>query len=486
MSNILFATSEVFPLIKTGGLADVAASLPRALMKLGHNLRILLPAYPAVMKAAAEVELKKLKTLELDGQVITLWKTRLPGTKLFVWLVDIPQFSEREGNPYCDPSGNDWPDNPARFFIFAKVARLIALNAAGLRWPVDIVHCNDWQTGLIPALLSQDNPRPATIFTIHNLAYRGLFPYQAFIDLQLPHEFWHHDCLEFYGQLSFMKGGLVYADQITTVSPTYAKEIQTPESGHGLDGLLRYRAASLTGILNGIDADEWNPGADNYLEQTYTRRTLGGKQKNKVASQKRLGLAQDDSIPLLGFIGRLVDQKGIEIILAILPKLLAEGCQVAILGSGMEYFEEALKQLSQENPQKLSVTIGYNESLAHQIEAGVDMFMMPSLYEPCGLNQMYSLRYGTVPIVHDIGGLRDTVTDLTDEEISNKKIVANGFVFSPFSAEALHICIQRAVSIYQKKPLWRKLQENGMSQDLSWKRSAQEYAALYDKLLVVA
>lgn len=478
MSNILFATSEVYPLIKTGGLADVAASLPRALTKLGQNLRILLPAYASVMKAAAATELKKVNKLNVDGQEVILWKTRLPNTRVVVWLVDIPAFSAREGNPYCATDGNDWPDNAQRFYLFAKVARLIALNIAGLKWPVDLVHCNDWQTGLIPALLSQDSPRPATVFTIHNLSYRGLFSYQTFVELGLPYDWWHPERIEFYGQISFIKGGLVYADRITSVSPTYAQEIQTLQFGNGLDGLLRYRQTSLSGILNGIDTDEWNPATDPYLAQTYNRKTLNKKQKNKIALQESLGLTSDENTPLLGFIGRLVDQKGIALIIEILPRLLSSGVQVAILGAGMTHYESMLKKLAGEYGNQLSVTIGYNESLAHQIEAGVDMFLMPSAFEPCGLNQMYSLRYGTVPIVHAVGGLRDTITDF----IVGQEHSANGFWFIEFTGEALLAAIERAIQCYQQKKIWQALQVNGMSLDLSWQRSARDYVTLYESI----
>lgn len=477
MSNILFATSEVYPLIKTGGLADVAASLPRALTKLKHNVRVLLPAYASVMKTAA-AELKKITVLEVDGQPVTLWKTLLPGTRVWVLLADAPAFSEREGNPYCGPDGYDWPDNAERFLLFAKVARLIALDKAGLQWPVDIVHCNDWQTGMIPALLSADNPRPATVFTIHNLAYRGLFSWDTFASLGLPHEFWHMDRLEFYGQLSFMKGGLVYADHITTVSPSYAEEIQTPDAGNGLDGLLRHRRHVLSGILNGIDADEWNPGTDKHIAQTYNRRTLANKQKNKTALQERSGLEVSDK-PLLGFIGRLVDQKGVDLILADLPQLLSDGCQCVILGSGMKNFEEEFTQLAKKYPQHLSVTIGYSESLAHLIEAGVDIFLMPSAYEPCGLNQLYSLRYGTLPVVHAVGGLRDSVIDFAEPTQTD----ATGFMFYQYTTHGLYTAVQRALATFQDKKTWRMLQNNGMAQDLSWQRSAEEYVRLYGQLL---
>ena len=477
MSNILFATSEVFPLIKTGGLADVAASLPRALIKLKHNVRIVLPGYASVMKAAAG-DVKKVTVFDVDGEPVTLWKTLLPGTRVLVWLVDAPAFSERDGNPYCGPDGFDWPDNAQRFLLFAKVARLIALNQAGLDWPVDVVHCNDWQTGMIPALLAQDNPRPATVFTIHNLAYRGLFSWDTFTSLGLPHELWHMDRLEFYGQFSFMKGGLVYADRVTTVSPTYAEEIQTPDAGNGLDGLLRHRQAVLSGILNGIDADEWNPGTDKHIAQTYNRRTLTNKEKNKVALQERSGLEVSEK-PLLGFIGRLVDQKGVDLILSNLPQLLSEGCQCVILGSGMKDYEERLAQLAQEFPEQLSVTIGYSETLAHQIEAGADIFLMPSAYEPCGLNQLYSLRYGTLPVVHAVGGLRDSVIDFAEPTQTD----ATGFMFYQYTAHGLYNAIQRALAAFQDKKIWRMLQNNGMSKDLSWQRSAEEYGRLYGELL---
>lgn len=477
MSNILFATSEVFPLIKTGGLADVAASLPRALIRLKHNVRIVLPGYASVMKAAAS-DVKKVTVLDVDGESVTLWKTLLPSTRVLVWLVDAPAFSERDGNPYCGPDGYDWPDNAQRFLLFAKVARLIALNQAGLDWPVDVVHCNDWQTGMIPALLAQDNPHPATVFTIHNLAYRGLFSWDTFASLGLPHGLWHMDRLEFYGQFSFMKGGLVYADRITTVSPTYAEEIQTPDAGNGLDGLLRHRQAVLSGILNGIDADEWNPGTDKHIAQTYNRRTLSNKAKNKIALQERSGLEVSDK-PLLGFIGRLVDQKGVDLILGNLPQLLSEGCQCVILGSGMKDYEERLTQLVQEFPDQLSVTIGYSEALAHQIEAGVDIFLMPSAYEPCGLNQLYSLRYGTLPVVHAVGGLRDSVIDFAEPTQTD----ATGFMFYQYTAHGLYSAIQRALTAFQDKKIWRMLQNNGMSKDLSWQRSAEEYGRLYGELL---
>lgn len=479
MQKILFATSEVHPLIKTGGLADVAASLPRALLKLGQDVRILLPAYVSVLKNSP-IDPKEVAQLHIDGRTISIKQTRLPGSRVVVLLVDIPEFSEREGNPYCGPDGSDWPDNHIRFYLFSKAAELIALDQAQLDWRPTVVHCNDWQTGLIPALLSMHPERPATVFTIHNMAYRGLFSHQVFTELQLPNAFWHYERLEFYGQMSFMKGGLVFADYVTTVSPSYAKEIQRPEFGCGLDGLMHYRRDTLVGILNGIDMDEWNPGSDTHININFNRRTLVNKVKNKLILQKELGLTVDERIPLLGFVGRLVEQKGIDLILGQMSRLLATQCQLVVLGSGMAHYETHLKNVSDEHPTQVSVTLGYNEAFAHRIEASSDMFLMPSMFEPCGLNQMYSLRYGTLPIVHAVGGLSDTVFELQDDKPNES---ANGFVFNVPTPEHLFAAIERAMTTYENPVLWKQLQINAMTKDFSWDASAKKYLTIYDSLL---
>ncbi len=479
MQKILFATSEVYPLIKTGGLADVSGSLPRALLKLGCDIKILLPAYPSVLEKAAGVALKQITQLDIDGNAVSIKQTRLPGTKVTVWLVDVPEFSERTGNPYCGPDGNDWYDNHKRFYIFSKAAELIALNQANLDWQPDIVHCNDWQTGLIPALLSLHPEHPATVFTIHNLAYRGLFSHQAFAELNLPQAFWHHERLEFYGQMSFIKGGIAFADYVTTVSPSYAREIQKPEFGYGLDGLLRYRSDSLAGILNGIDNDEWNPGTDAHLVATYNRRTLSNKRKNKLALQEQMGLAVNSETPLLGFIGRLVDQKGVDLILSQMNKLLTSNYQLVILGSGFPHYEQTLRNIAEQNPHKVAIHLGYDEALAHKIEAGSDIFLMPSIFEPCGLNQMYSLRYGTLPVVHAVGGLRDTVVEHPLDEITEG---ANGFVFHQPEGSELFEAIERATLAYQQPDVWKKLQLNAMGQDFSWEVSAKSYCEIFSQL----
>lgn len=481
MHKILFAASETYPLIKTGGLADVASALPRSLLKLGHDIRIFIPAYPSVLEKAKEVGLKTISTLEIDGQDVSILQTRLPGSRVVVWLMSSPEFTEREGNPYCGPDGTDWSDNHFRFYLFNRAAELISLDKAGLNWTPTVVHCNDWQTGLIPALLSQHKDVPKTVFTIHNLAYRGLFSYQCFAELNLPNEWWHHEKLEFYGQLSFIKGGLSFAQAITTVSPSYAQEIQLSNFGCGLDGLLKTRATELTGILNGVDLDEWNPGTDKLIAKNYNKRSIAHKVENKTALQEQLGLEINPDIPLLGFIGRLVEQKGIDLILNQMNDLLALPCQLVILGSGFAAYEEAFKNIAKQNPQKVSVTIGYNEALAHRIEAASDIFLMPSIFEPCGLNQMYSLRYGTMPVVHAVGGLRDTVFERPIDDIGD----ANGFVFHEPTPAALHEAILRALTYYQNKPTWKQMQLNGMGADFSWEHRAQEYVEVYNKICEV-
>ncbi len=479
MLKVLFVTSEAHPLVKTGGLADVAGALPRALNKLKQDVRILLPAYASVLQKLDADSLKKLISLEIDGDSVTLWQCTLPGTRVKVILVDIPAFSEREGNPYLNTQGQDWPDNAQRFYRFCQVAELIAMNQAGLKWQADVVHCNDWQTGPLPALLNRHAQRPASVFTIHNLAYRGLFPWQTFSDLKMPDNWWHHQALEFYGQLAFIKGGLVYADAVTTVSPSYAQEIQTGEFGWGLEGLLSYRRHVLHGILNGIDTDEWHPGRDPHLPNHYHARSLGNKLKNKLALQTELGLENTEAMPLLGFIGRLVDQKGVDLLLAALPPLLKKGaCQFVLLGSGMTHYEAAFQQLARDFPGQMATVIGYNEGLAHRIESGIDAFIMPSAFEPCGLNQLYSLRYGTPPLVHAVGGLKDSVVAWDAESTHD----ANGFAFTDYTTEALLDAIQLLLSVYADKAAWQQLQKNAMAADFSWKKSAQAYLDLYQSL----
>jgi len=479
MSKILYVSSEAFPLVKTGGLADVAGSLPPALLKESQDVRLLLPAYPEVLNKIRHR--KVCSASSYYGLDLEILETRLPGSNVTVWLADCPALFDRPGGPYADEHGQEWQDNALRFAVFCHAAVDISLNKLQLDWQPDVVHCNDWQTGLVPALLSLQAERPVTVFTIHNLAYQGIFKPQTFAELHLPAELWHMDGLEFHDQLSFIKGGLVYADIITTVSPGYAREILQPEFGCGLNGLLNNRAEDLTGILNGIDEKQWNPGSDKYLKQKYNRRSLSKKPVNKTELQKELSLPVDASIPMIGMVGRLVDQKGLEIIIDSLPGLLSLPLQMVILGSGESYYESQLIEWARTHADRLKVIIGYDESLAHRIEAASDIYLMPSIFEPCGLNQLYSLRYGTLPIVTHVGGLADTVTDASEENIDTG--TANGFVLKYHTKVSLITEVLRALALYHNPVLWRQLQINAMNGDFSWKTSAERYIKLYQQAL---
>ena len=479
MSNILYISSEAFPLIKTGGLGDVAGSLPPALLKQSHDIRLLLPGYRDVLNHLAKK--KVIASHSYYDLAVDIVETRLPGTKVIVWLIDCPALFNRPGGPYSDQHGQEWDDNALRFTVFCHSAVDIALNKFKLKWQPDVVHCNDWQSGLVPALLSLHKKRPVTIFTIHNLAYQGVFDHQTFVDLQLPGQIWHMDGVEYYNQLSFMKGGLAYADKINAVSPHYAEEILEPEYGYGLNGLLAHRKNALSGILNGIDEKHWNPGTDKYLEHKFNRRTLKGKVLNKIALQNELTLPEDTTVPMIGMISRLVEQKGLDIILAALNDILELPIQLVILGTGESRYELQLSQWAKKKGNKFKIVIGYNEALAHRIEAASDMFLMPSMFEPCGLNQLYSLRYGTLPIVTPVGGLFDTVTHSNIDNINNK--TANGFVLKDKSASELIKTIKYALTLYQQHTIWQQLQVNAMTCDFTWKTSAEHYIDLYNEAL---
>ncbi|SFN50023.1 glycogen synthase GlgA [Marinobacter pelagius] len=478
MKRVLFVTSEVYPVIKTGGLADVSASLPEALSRQDCDIQIILPGYPAALEAARTAGSRRKARLSIGQYHVTLWRTRLPGTAVSLWLVDCPALFDRPGNPYQNEEGQDWWDNAHRYQLFCRVAAMMASGQLGLGWAPDIVHCNDWQSALVPVFLDHLPNRPGTVFTIHNLAYQGLFSQETFRAMGLPDSLWRFERLEFHDQLSFIKGGLVYADRITTVSPTYAREIQTPEFGYGLDGLLRYRSDRLSGILNGIDTRIWNPSDDRYLDFHYGPDSLSNKSQCKARLQQQLGL-EVNGAPLFGSIGRLVEQKGIDWLLAVIPPLLEKGCQFAILGSGEARYTDPLRTLAREHPEQVSLTVGYDEPLAHRITAGADMFLMPSRFEPCGLNQMFSLRYGTIPVVHAVGGLKDTVVDPGQAAGTR----ATGFCFERPNEDAFLHAIDRALEYYSNRKQWRHLQRNGMAGDYSWKYRAREYLALYQSIL---
>jgi starch synthase len=479
--RILYAASEAAPLVKTGGLADVAGSLPAALRDEGCDVRVVLPAYSCILDRPGRLTMVARARLG-PGTVVRILEGTFPDTNLTMWLVDAPSLFDREGGPYIGPNGTDWPDNPERFATFSRAVELLAMDALGLSWRPTVVHCNDWQTALVPALLAQHEKRPATVFTIHNLAYQGLYPRAVYTrlrtTLRLPEDLFQMHGLEFHGQLSFIKGGLVYADMLSTVSPTYAEEIRSARFGYGLEGLLQHRHDQLWGILNGMDDGVWDPSRDPFLTRTFSADNLASKAANKITVQERFGLPVRDDLPLVGVIGRLVEQKGGDLVLQALAALMdRENFQLVALGSGDPRFETAFRATASRHPDRVAVQIGFSEELAHLIEGGADIFLMPSRFEPCGLNQMYSLRYGTVPVVHGTGGLADTVVDACEENFAAG--TANGFVFREANASALSDAFARALALYRDRPRWEQLMRNGMAEDFSWQRSARAYCDLY-------
>jgi starch synthase len=478
--KVLFATSEVAPLIKTGGLADVSGALPAALRAIGVDVRVLVPGYNPVIALLVKYEVAA--TFEdLSGFPSSrLLSSAMPnGVPLLV--LDCPALYQRDGGPYQNVHGQDWADNALRFGLLSKVAAILGNSSSPLEWHPDLVQCNDWQTGLTPAYLHYSEGSVPSVIAIHNLAFQGNFPPAYVQQLGLPPSCYSIDGVEFYGNLSFLKAGLFYADHITTVSPNYAQEIQQEELGFGMQGLLTTRRDSLTGILNGIDMDEWNPATDPYLVQPYSIANMNGKAANKAVLQKKMGLDIKPDVPLLGVVSRFTEQKGLDLLLEIAPRLTKLPVQLAMLGSGDVKMQKAAKALSHLYPRQIGVMIGFSEELSHQIEAGADMFVMPSRFEPCGLNQFYSQRYGTPPIVHVTGGLADSVVDCT--KVTLQDGTASGFAFDGMAIENLYVAIQRAVRIYKDIGKWKVLRKNCMTKDFSWQKSAEAYRAVYLKVL---
>jgi starch synthase len=479
--KILFAASEAYPLVKTGGLGDVIYGLPKALVQQGNEVRLVLPAYGDIKAQLDDInELGRIK-IKGAGRIhhARILETQFDEQDIPLILVDIPVLFDRKGNPYTDTTGDDWPDNAERFAVFSHCVAQLGMDVLKTGWKPDVVHCNDWQTGLVPAYLSEFRSAPKTVFTIHNLAYGGNFSREEFKNLGLPKKWWSPKLVEFYDGFSMLKAGLVFSDSITTVSPTYASEICTPEAGYGFDGVLRQLNGKLSGILNGVDDDIWNPRWDGRIHEQYgpSYRRIKAKKANKNALLKSFGLPETDA-PVLGFVGRLVDQKGIDLILYSLPELIATtDAVVIILGEGQRKYEDELKSSTHRFPGRLAVYIGYSEDHAHEIEAGADIFLMPSRNEPCGLNQMYSLKYGTPPVVHNTGGLADTVVDTNKETLEDKS--ATGFVFYELTASAFQEAIHRAIKYYHSRRVWQQICRTGMQQDFGWERSASEYAMLY-------
>jgi starch synthase len=472
--EILFVASEVAPWSKTGGLADVAGALPRALAARGHAVSIVTPRYGSI--DPHEERLRPLhRAIRVRGEETTLWVKKAEAP---IYFVEHERFFGSRRGLYGE-GGHDHADNAERFAYLSRAALAIP---AALQLRPQIVHVNDWQTGLVPFLLRNERSTdPAvsaakTVFTIHNLAYQGVFPKQVVPILGLPWDVFRYEAMEFFDQLSFMKAGLVFADALTTVSPTYAREILTPDGGASLDAVLRHRAKDLHGILNGIDAHEWDPARDPHLPAHFTAATLEGKARNKAALQRELGLPVRAEAPLVGMVGRLADQKGLDLVIAALGALLGMDLQIALLGSGQKDYEAVFGRVARERPDRIAARIGFDERLAHRIEAGADLFLMPSRFEPCGLNQMYSLRYGTVPVVRAVGGLEDTVVDYDGWN------AGTGFKFRDYTPAALAQAVRRAVEVFRDARAWRGLVQRGMAEDNSWEKSAATYEALYRTL----
>jgi starch synthase len=475
--RVLHVAAEVFPLVKTGGLADVAAALPPALARQGADVRLLLPGYPAVMEAVQRLR-PVVEFGPLFGALrVRLMSARMPGTALPVYLLDAPWFFRRPGGPYQDRRGQEWPDNAARFALLGWAAAHLAAGDADLQWTPDVVHAHDWHAGLACAYMaSHPALAAASVFTVHNLAYQGLFPLQDATALGLPAHLTSPAGVEFHGQMSFMKAGLQFADHVTTVSPRYAQEMATHEFGCGLEGVIRARGSAVTGILNGIDEQAWNPATDPAIAVRYDAEQLQGKTACRRALQTELGLAADDDALLLVVVSRLTAQKGLDLVLSALPELLAQGVQLAVQGAGEPALEAAFRMAGQAHPGRVAVRLGYDEARAHRLIAGADAILVPSRFEPCGLTQMYGLRYGTLPIVRRVGGLADTVVDasLPDQ--------GNGFVFDAATPASLAEAVTRAVAL-RRTSGWASLQRRALGSRFDWQAPATAYLELYRRLV---
>ena len=488
--NIVYVSSEVAPFSKTGGLADIAGALPPEIAALGHHVSVMTPYYRGTKKIEPKPKLIAEGAVSVGTESVP-WSLYLSAAspspsgatkgQLKIYFIGCDSYFDRDGL-YGTPNG-DYEDSCSRFVFFSR-ACLAAAKSLGQ--PVDIWHCHDWQTAIIPAylkiLLASDPFYSAskTVFTIHNLAYQGLFWHWDWPLLNLPWQHFNWRELEFHGKMNLLKGALVHADILTTVSPTYAQEIQTPDYGCGLDGILSGRKDELIGIINGIDKTAWNPAKDNFLPAEYSARNMDGKQLCKAALRRKFNLSDGASV-VIGMIGRLFEQKGFDLVTQGIDELLRRDVQLVILGTGREEFHKMLQRVQQTNPKRVAVAFAFDNSLAHLIEAGSDMFLMPSRYEPCGLNQLYSLAYGTPPIVHNVGGLADTINDTTPASVEAG--TATGFRFDEYTSQAMLECIDRALQVYTKQPdVWRKIQLAGMSQNWSWRRSAEEYVGVYERV----
>ena len=472
--QVLSVVSEIFPLLKTGGLADVAGALPGALAAEGVAMRSMAPGYPAVMQALEQASAVH-EWPALFGGPARLLFGKAGGLSLAV--LDAPHLYDRPGNPYLGPDGKDWPDNARRFAALGRAAADLALGLLPAYRP-DVVHTHDWQAGLTPAFLHYaETARPGTVATIHNIAFQGVFPAALFAELGLPPRAFTFEGVEYFQQVGFLKAALQLADRVTTVSPTYAFELRTLAGGMGFDRLLRARGATVSGILNGIDTAIWNPEKDRAIANAYGPRKLELRAPNKRALQERLGLEPRPDALLYAVISRLSWQKGLDLLLEALPTLLRDGAQLALLGSGDVALETAFTAATQRYPRQVGIKLGYDEALAHLIQAGADALLVPSRFEPCGLTQLCALRYGCLPIVARTGGLADTVIDASEMALAAG--VATGVQFSPVNLQMLEGALERTARLWRDPGGWRQMQENGMWTDVSWARPARHYVALY-------
>ncbi len=482
--RVLHVAAEVFPLVKTGGLADVVAALPVAQAELGADVRLLLPGYPAVIESVQGARPVIDIGACFGALRVRLLLGRMPGTALPVYVIDAPYLYRRAGGPYQAPDGEEWPDNLQRFALLGWVAAHLAADDADPAWVPDIVHAHDWHAAMSCAFVAEHLPtRAASVFTVHNLAFQGLFPMHDWPLLGLASRLMSPSGLEYHGQLSFMKAGLKFADRITTVSPTYAQEIATHEFGCGLDGVIRGRGNVVSGILNGIDDAVWNPATDPAIAERYDAERLQGKAACKRALQAELGLAVAPAALLLVVVSRLTSQKGMDLLLAALPEMVAQGVQLAVQGTGDPALEAAFRMAEQAHPGRVQVHIGYDEARAHRLVAGADMIAVPSRFEPCGLTQLYGLRYGTLPLVRRVGGLADTVTDADGGALASG--LATGFAFDAATPRALLQAVSRAVALRQEPSRWQALMRRGMAQRLGWRQPATDYLTLYREALAV-
>jgi starch synthase len=476
--KVLSVASEIYPVIKTGGLADVTGALPGAIRAEGVEMRTAVPGYPAVMAALEDAE-EVYYFPALFGGSARIFSGRAQGLDLFV--LDAPHLYDRPGNPYVGPDGLDWPDNAFRFAALARAALVISQGLVESFAP-SVVHAHDWQAGLAAAYLHYaGGPRPATIITVHNLAYQGQFPAELLAPLGLPLQAYAVSGVEHYGAIGYLKAALQLSDWITTVSPSYAIEIQRPETGMSFDGLLRERSARLSGILNGIDTNVWNPADDWRIAVNYDARALYARAANKAALQEALGLKPDPNALLTGVISRLSWQKGLDLLVDTLPVLLGENMQLAVLGTGDSELEARFQAAAQSFPGRVGVCLGYDETMAHRIQAGSDALLVPSRFEPCGLTQLCALRYGAVPVVARVGGLADTIIDANEMALAAG--VATGVQFAPGADDGFALALRKTARLFADKPTWRKIQANGMAADISWRTPARRYAQLYRQLV---